>query len=144
MKNGGEMMSAYDEQAQTFLVKHGLRFRAVHHADRCPLFCDGKHIHGHRYRVTISRKGGGRVSFDFWNSLHAMQAGQTTIAPYDALACISTDANVPDDFEEFCGDLGYNTDSRKDEQTWKRCGAFAKRLRRFFSEAELTELAEIQ
>ncbi len=141
-------LSEYDKQATTFLEKHGLAFRAVQHADRCPPFCDGTCKHGDRYRVTISRKRGApapaRVSFDFWNSLHDVQQGETTVTPYSTLACISSDAYTPDDFESFCGDFGYATDSRVAEQTWKRCLAFAKRLQRFFSEAELQDLSEIQ
>jgi hypothetical protein len=133
----------YDKQPADFLVKFGLKFRAVQHADRCPPFCDGKHVHGDRYRVTISRKGG-RVSFDFWNSLKDVQDGKTELRPYDVLACISGDVNCPETFEDFCSEYGYEEDSRKAEQMWRRCAAFGRRLRAFFSEEEIKELQEIR
>ncbi len=140
------MSDEYDKQADTFLTSHSLHFRAVRRADKCPPYCDegGGHLHGERYRITISRKGDGRVSFDFWNSRHDVENGETTVKPYCVLACISSDTYTPDTLEEFCGELGYDKDSRKAEQVWKRCAAFAKKLRRFFDEEELTALAEIQ
>lgn len=138
------MSDEYDKQAETFLTSHDLRFRAVRRADKCPPYCDGKHCHGDCYRVTISRKGGGRVSFDFWNSQHDAQGGVIIVNPYDALACISSDAHMPDTFEEFCGDFGYEEDSHKAHKTWKQCEAFAKKLCRFFDDEELKALAEIR
>ena len=136
-----------DKQAQDFLTKYRLRFRSVQHADRCPPYCaleGGGHPHGHRYRVTISRKGGGRLSFDFWNSRHDIERGDTTIRPYDALACIGGDVHTADTFEEFCSEYGYDADSRKAEKTWKLCDRFAQRIRAFFTEDEIEALSEIQ
>lgn len=63
---------------------------------------------------------------------------------YEVLACISGDANVPDTFEEFCSEYGYESDSIKALQTFRRCSAFAKRLKSFFTAAELEQLSEIQ
>lgn len=138
-------MSEYDEQAESFLNAHNLRFRAVQHADTCPPWTKCPPcIHGDRYRITISRKDGGRISFDFWNSLRDQQDGVTTVPAYAALSCISNDAYTADTFQGFCEGVGYDEDSREVEQTWKRCNKFAKRLRAFFSESELEELAEIQ
>ncbi len=138
-------MSSYEyhAQAKSFLAKHGLRFRATHKAEKCPLFCDGTCKHGDQYRVTISRKAGGRISFDFWNSLHDMQNGTQPHA-YDVLACISGDTYCAETFEDFCADFGYDTDSLKAQDTWKRCAKFAKRLQAFFTADELTQLVEIQ
>ena len=136
-------MNDYAKQADDFLTKHDLRFRSTFKGDRCPPWCDGKCAHGDRYRVTISRKGDGRLSFDFWNSLNDLQNRATTVAPYDALACLSSDADTPDTFEEFCGECGYDPDSRKAHNTFKRCDRFAQRLRAFFTDDELGALAEI-
>jgi hypothetical protein len=144
----------YGKQATDFLVKHGLTFRATQKADRCPPYCGevgqclneraGTCMHGDRYRITISRKGGGRISFDFWNSLHDVQNGATTVDPYSALSCIGGDAHCAGTFEDFCADSGYDEDSRKAHDTWKRCHFFAQRLQRFFGADELEALAEIQ
>jgi len=57
----------YTQQADSFLSAHGIRFTATMTADnKCPLFCDGKHMHGNRHRVTFSRDGE-RFQLFFWN-----------------------------------------------------------------------------
>lgn len=63
---------------------------------------------------------------------------------YDVLACISSDVYCPETFAEFCADYGYEADSIKALQTFRRCSAFAKRLRAFFTAEELSQLSEIQ
>lgn len=65
-------------------------------------------------------------------------------SPYDVLACISSDVHTPETFKDFCADYGYESDSIKALQTFRRCLAFAKRLKAFFTEAELEQLSEIQ
>lgn len=136
-------MSEYDQQAKKFLDRFGLKFRTTKKGDCCPPYCDRKCIHGDRYRVTISRKGGGRIAFDFWNSYQAMRDGEEPSA-YDVLACISGDVYAPEDFAKFCSEYGYDEDSRQAEATWKRVDKFARRLRTFFrAETEREALAEI-
>jgi len=93
--------------------------------------------------VRAARASGGRLSFDFWNSQKDMQEGKAPTA-YDVLACISGDVNCPDTFEDFCGEYGYDLDSRKAFATFKRCATFAERLQAFFTEEEREALAEIQ
>lgn len=79
-------MSEYTQQAETFVTKHELEFRAVLVGDDCPLFCEDAqkqnamdqvnvyprktHIHGKHYRCTFSRKGKGHFTVEFWNSYH--------------------------------------------------------------------------
>lgn len=136
------MKSEYDRNAEKFLKKWGIRFKAVCLADKCPPFCDGKHIHGHHHRVTLSRNGH-RVTFSFWNSLNDATQGKELDA-YSVLACSSSDITCPDTFEEFCSEFGYAQDSRKAEQTFKACVAQRDRLERIFdSEEILTELSAI-
>ena len=141
-------MSEYTEQAQAFLDRFGLRFRATFKGDKCP---ECRTIHGDRYRVTISRRGDyvgnqnltpKRIAFDFWGSFADQQAGVAPTA-YDVLACISGDIYCPDDFEEeFCSEYGYERD-RRAEATFRRCSVFAKRLRKFFTTSEQEELGTI-
>ena len=145
----------YEKQATDFLTRHGLKLRATFKGDRCPPWAgdpgrkvggecpDCGTIHGARYRVTIWRQGGGRLTFDFWNSLQDSQDGTTPTA-YDVLACISGDYYTPETCEEFCGEYGEDTDSRKALALFRRCDRFARRLRAFFTEAEAEALGEIQ
>lgn len=125
----------------------------------------GPMTHGLRYRVTIWREGkSGKLAFDYWGSIASREAiawaehlghgslnskerralSESRPTAYDVLACISGDQNCADTFAEFCGDMGYDTDSISARKLWKRCSKFAKQIRAFFSESELTELAEIQ
>jgi len=84
-----------------------------------------------------------RLTFDFWGSINDCQKGVDPVA-YDILACIGSDAYTPETFADFCSEYGYESDSIKALQTFRRCSSFAKRLRAFFTEAELEGLAEIQ
>ena len=137
------MQTDYQKQANDFLKKHGLTLKAIPtDSGKCPPFCDGKHIHGDEHKITI-RRGRQSISFKFWNSLNDSQNGKAPTA-YDVLACISSDSSCPETFEDFCGDYGYDEDSRKAEKTFKILSAFARKLCAFFSEEELTDLSEIQ
>lgn len=62
---------------------------------------------------------------------------------YDILTCVNSDSSCPDTFADFCSEYGYDTDSIKAEQTFKRASGFAKRIRAFFTAAELESLSEI-
>lgn len=77
-------MSEYTEQAEQFIAKHELEFRAVLIGNDCPTFCKDAeenrdmdkvtvfprrtHIHGKHYRCTFSRKEKDHFAVDFWNS----------------------------------------------------------------------------
>ena len=50
----------------------------------------------------------------------------------------------PGNFEEFCRDYGYDSDSRRAEQTYHAVVEEWKKVRRFFTDAEIEELQEIQ
>lgn len=142
--------SFYDHQAQSFLTTNGLKLRATLSDSKPAPWGDEKHPK-HHFRVCIWRdsaadrfKRGGRelsrlpnrLTFDFWSG------SQPT--PYSILACISSDAYTPDTFEEYCSEYGDNPDSLKAKQTFNRCASFARRLRAFFTPAELEQLSEIQ
>lgn len=187
-------VSFYETQAQDFLSRNGLKFRATLSDSKiapwsepimkdCPC-CHGRgekrnpqekpqtvyeqqwglnkptyspcpECHGkckvedkecpapHHFRVTLSKEGN-RLTFDFWSSIADAQAGVLTVTSYSVLACISGDAYTPETFADFCAEYGYESDSIKALQQFRRCGRFAKRLRAFFTESELQELSEIQ
>lgn len=130
-------LSFYDRQALDFLSLHGIKFRAnlaVPQKAR-----DGL---GNHYRVTLSGKAR-RLTFSFWGSIKDAEEGRYPTA-YSVLSCISSDANTPEAFADFCNEYGYDSDSIKARDTFKRCALFARRLRAFFTEAELEGLAEIR
>lgn len=155
----------YEQQAAEFLTKNALKFRATLSDTKTPAWAKAGAEHGHHYRVTISRcnaqettlrnpraysldgKPGvfvtkNRLVFDFWGSVADARANRHPSAQ-DVLSCISSDAHTPDSFEEFCSEYGYEHDSIKALQTFRRHSAFAKRLKAFFTASELEQLSEI-
>jgi len=74
----------------------------------------------------------------------AQQYKEAHASAYDVLACISGDVNCPETFEDFCSEYGYETNSIKALQTFRRASSFGKRLRAFFTESEIEKLQEIQ
>jgi hypothetical protein len=147
--------STYDKQANDFLDRNGLKFRATLSDTKAPAWKEPGEKSGHHYRVTLSRtfdnfnqatgvQPPSRLVFDFWGSIADAENGRDPSA-YDVLACISGDSYCADQsFAEWCGDYGEDVDSIRALQTFRRCSAFAKRLRAFFTEAELEQLSEIQ
>ena len=128
----------YEAQAQRFLDDFSLTLRVAFKGDKCPPWDEERYIHGDRFRVTIKRKAGKSMSFDFWNSLHDAQHGNPPTA-YNILSCVSSDAQNPtnpdDVFEEF-GEM-------KPSQA-VMIAKFALKLQSFFSSEELEALSEIQ
>lgn len=151
-------LSEYDKQAQAFLDKFHITFKATWKGDdKCPPWVDMKlkkangdcrrcrHIHGDRFSVTLSRRQPRRatLSFSFWNSFHARMDGITDLGAYPVLSSISNDVRCPDTFEDFCAGYDYDADSIAAFKTFKRCARFAERLQAFFSGEEQDALGEI-
>ena len=59
---------------------------------------------------------------------------------YSILSCVSLDYYIPNIFEEFCAEFGYDTDSRKAFDTWQACLIQSNKLRKVFSEDEISAL----
>lgn len=134
-------MSEYTEQAENFLKQHGIKFKASMAPDNtCPLWCDGKHVHGNRHRITFSRDGN-RFQIMFWNSLNDAPIRGVSPSAYDVLACLTK--SDPGYFEDFCSEYGYDTDSRKALATHKAVVREWEKVSGFFTDDEITELYEI-
>ena len=159
-------LSEYEKQAQAFLDKFHITFKATWMGDKCPPWVTSgpkangpcpncRHMHGDRSQVEIGRDltrmptvvcaAALRIlSFDFWNSYQAQQDGITDLDAYPVLSSISYDVHCPDTFEDFCAEYGEEEDSRRAFNTFKRCARFAKRLQAFFSEEEREALQDIR
>lgn len=149
-------MSEYEAQADKFCETYGLKVSAAFKGDGCPPWeqpqdvpgtCPECHnTHGDRYRVTLRWKDQARrprsLTFDFWGSFNDMQNNKRPTA-YDVLKTAGCDVHCPDTFEDFCGQYGYDQDSRTAERTFRRCDNFAQRLRAFFTEEEQEAVATI-
>lgn len=140
LPNNADGLSFYDRQTAAFLASNGVKLRATLSNSKTPAW--GPNHGGNHYRVTLSGKCR-RLTFDFWGSINDAQNGEDPSA-YSILACISSDAYTSDTFADFCSEMGESEDSIKALQLFRRCSAFAKRLRAFFTEAELSQLSEIR
>ena len=102
------------------------------------------------YTVTVkSRETGKKTSFDFWCSI-ASPDFEKEYDVLNALYCFVSDAiSGLYSFDEFCGEFGYDTDSRKAEKVYKACKRAYAKFERVsgFSENEMydfiNELSEI-
>jgi len=136
-------MSAHthEEQANEVAKRLGLTVKAAYKGYRCPKWCDGNHVHGDLYRVTIQaqRMGGfdNAVSFDYWNSLHD-KADNKRPTTYDILACVSSDMSCPTDPDEVAAEFGEMKPSQA-----IAIAAHAAKLQAFFTKAEQAAISEI-
>jgi hypothetical protein len=93
----------------------------------------------HPYRVTLTYQRR-RLTIDYWMGLSLTSEPTAD----DVIDSLLLDANAGDQtFDEFCSDMGLDSDSRKAEATWKACKRSAKGVRRLlgadydtFQEAE--------
>lgn len=63
------------------------------------------------------------------------------VTAYDVLTCITK--SDPGTFEDFCGEFGYDSDSKRAEQTYFAVQKEWAKVRRFFTPEELAEIQEI-
>ena len=133
-------MTTYDQQAADFLNKWEIKFSAKLSNTKEPSWTTrGQHNH---FLVKFSR-GRKSVSFDYFDSEKNYQDGKTVIRPYDALACCSNELDCAETFEEFCGDFGYDLDSRSAEKTFRALKKMSKKMSAFFTGEMADELREI-
>ena len=135
-------MSEYDQQAEEFLGNHNLSFGATY--KNCERYFEGDTAERDIYRIRIRRKDNGHsITFNFGQSIADTEKGEKPTA-YSVLASLSGDITCPYDFKEFCGEYGYDEDSRTAERIFKKVSKFAERLSNFFSEDEKEDLLKIR
>ena len=145
----GYNMSEYQKQANDFLSKNNITFKAKFLKNDYH-FSEDKETRD-IFNVTFSRpcyvdgfkKQTKKFSLRFGQSLNDSDYnGGNPPTPYDVLACIQK--YEVGDFQNFCGAFGYDTDSRKAEKIYKAVCKEWEKVSNFFSESELVELQEIQ
>lgn len=106
---------------------------AVAHWSRKPPPETWKDTKGVRCWTVHLKLDGRRMSVPFFQG--SAHTEKPTAA--DVLTCLLSDANSVESarsFDEWAGDLGYDTDSRKAERTYRACQSIAKRLRVFLGD----------
>lgn len=113
---------------------------------------DGRHLH---YIVEIKNKKGG-FSFDYWGSIndyekvskykninyikHLEAQKEVLPKPYDILACLTV---FYGNFEDFCAEFGYDTDSIQAQQAYFEVRGQTGHLLGMFTHGELKMLQNI-
>jgi hypothetical protein len=89
----------------------------------------GQHF---RFDVFVESESGEEISFEFFGSSQDFEDGKNELEEHDllhAFYCVLGDVNCGlMDFEEFCSEMGYSTDSRQAYQTWEACKESAEQL----------------
>lgn len=111
-------------------------------ADRNPnIESDGNWAASH-YRCKLTRADGDqRRALTVFYSMGAAHTREPKAA--EVLDCLASDASGYEQartFEEWCGEYGYDTDSRKAERTYTVIGKQARKLRKFLGANEYEKL----
>ena len=125
----------YQKKAEEFLEKTGVRLSVVY-LDHAPYF-DGDKESRAIFRFTL-RRGRRSYSGRFGQSI---AAGMEEPGAYDILACITK--SEPGDFRDFCGEYGYDEDSRKAEKTYKAVLKEWAGVSKIWDSSEIEQLQEI-
>jgi hypothetical protein len=141
-------MNEYQAQAQEFLDKTGtkLYFSYVKKRKQSEVWGDKESkLLCTELKVTLENKRG-KITFPFFASHKDTIDGAVFSEDfkndfaYHALAALDI---VPDTFKDFCDCFGYDDDSIRALETFKKCVDMNKKLRKIFSSEELELLAEI-
>jgi len=115
-----------------YQVREGLRNK---------LWCE--QVTGGKYALTAKEFKATFKPMDFVASKDiAKNPNYSAPTPYDVLACLTK--YDPGTFEDFCGEFGYDTDSKSAEKTYNAVVNEWKNVQSLFSDAEIEELQEIQ
>ena len=130
-------MSEYTKQAKNFAKKYGVKLSVIGDPEYRKYFPDDKESrYVFKLRLQRNKKS---YTFTFGQSI---ADGEEEPTLYDVLACLTK--YDPGSFENFCGDFGYDEDSRRAEKTYKAVCKEFEAMQRLFPESEvLEELAEI-
>ena len=130
------MKNDYVRDANRFAVKHGIQLSFVGEPEYKKHFSDDDK-HRWVFKCKLSRCGK-QYTFAFGQSI-AEGAEEPTM--YDILTCLQKyDVGT---FEDFCGDFGYDTDSRRAEKIYTAVCKEYEAVDRLFHDI-IDELQEIQ
>jgi len=92
------------------------------------------------HRVTVTTENG-KCSFEFWASIaHPKIQSESDII--GALSCFVSDAmSSKDSFEDFCSELGYDSDSRKAYKIFKACERSYVKFERIIGDVDAYDFA---
>ena len=128
-------MSNYELQAENFATKHNVKIQ-INSVKYGKHFADEKQSR-HIFNITLKRNGK-QYTFNFGQSI---MAGSQEPTMYDILTCLEKYESI--DFADFCGNYGYDEDSRKAYKIYLAVKKEYNAVNRLFNDC-MEELQEIQ
>jgi hypothetical protein len=127
-----ELAADYDGRIVDYLRSHDFTLVSGDvNGDMNPNFASEAEVPMHHWRVVLTRKAHGKrrtLSSYFSQGIAHTKPPQA----YEVLGCLISDGSGTDQpFEEWASDLGYDTDSRQAERTYKACADAGRRVRAF-------------
>lgn len=119
-----DFWNSYNDAERNWAVQHSFEAKDIYVR---PQFGGGRSISLFEKHASTNRAEGRKI--------HLPQ-------PYDVLTCITKDD--PGTFEQFCGEFGYDTDSRRAEDTYRAVVKEWQKVQRFFTAEELEAVRGIQ
>lgn len=126
----------YNAQTNKIAKKLGLTLKVISQkfGKYFPSDTDSRFI----FKMKLQR---GKKSYTF-NYGQSIEMGSNHPTMYDILSCLQK--YEVGTFEDFCGDFGYDTDSRTAEKTYKAVCKEYEAMTRLFNQEELEKLQEFQ
>lgn len=104
--------------------------KATYKGDKKASWSDNN-FNNHMVKV-VNTENGNRLTFEFWASIASIEL-KTEYDIINAFYSFVSDAVAGSEtFDNFCSELGYSTDSREAEKTWKKCQKQLIKLRKIF------------
>ena len=128
-------MTNYTKQAENFAAKHNVKMQ-INSVNYGKHFADDKESR-FIFNITLKRNRK-QYTFNFGQSI---AAGRKEPTMYDILTCLEKYESI--DFEDFCSNYGYDSDSRKAYKTYLAVKKEHSAVKRLFSDI-MEELQEIQ
>jgi len=131
-------MDEYIKQAEKFLKETNTTFQAEF--EKNGLYFDGDEEPRDIYLITLKR--GERIyKFRFGQSINN-SGKEIKPTSYDVLSSLTK--NEVGTFGDFCGDFGYDEDSRKAEKTFNAVQEEYKNVKMLWTDEEIEKLQEIE
>lgn len=124
---------SYQAQADKFAKKNGIKLTVLSNEYKAHF---GLNTLRYVFKLKLTRAGKS-YTFEFGQSINE---GSNEPNMYDVLTCLTK--NDPCTFEDFCGEFGYDEDSRTAERTYKAEVKEWRAVKRLFGDI-LEELQEV-
>jgi hypothetical protein len=123
----------YEKEMKKILNNNGIDVEIVYITKSFTNW-DKQNLHN-QYKIILKR-GTNQMQYDYWASLYSTQNGKKATI-YDVISCLEWYPIY--DFDNFCMDFGYDTDSIKAFNTYTECQKQQKELFELIPEEKIRE-----